>query len=136
MKRMRLQDDVKEPQVKTGPHRFKKGHEKLGGRSAGTRNRVTTELKVAIMTAAAMVGSDNRGKDGVEGYLAWLARKEPDVFGRLLGKLLPYQLTGKDGGPVQFEAKTKEEVVQRFKERGLPLPVSLIDVEPASQARN
>ena len=107
--------------------------ERRGGRQKGQQNKITTLLKEAITMAAEKVGSDNKGKDGLVGYLSWLSRKEPAVFGRLLEKLLPYQLTGKDGGPVQLEYKTKQELAQRMKERGLPVPPSLIHEPPTLQ---
>lgn len=106
---------------------FGPGHVKMGGRVKGTPNKVPTMLKEAITKAAAMVGSDGKGKDGVEGYLSWLAKRHPQVFGRLMEKLLPFQLTGKDGGPVMLAYKTKKELAQRFKERGLPTPQSLME---------
>jgi len=43
-------------------------------------------------------------------------------------KLLPYQLTGKDGSPMQMVHTTKDQVIERFKERGLPLPPSLLEM--------
>lgn len=108
------------------PRGFVKGQEKKGGREKGTQNKTTVLLKEAILLAAQAEGSDRLGKDGLVGYLRTLARREPAVYGRLLEKLLPYQLTGKDGSPMQMVHRTKEQLVERFKERGLPLPQSLL----------
>jgi hypothetical protein len=102
--------------------------ERPGGREKGQPNKVTRLLKDAILMAGEASGVDGKGKDGLIGYLVWLSRREPAVYGRLLEKLLPYQLTGKDGGPVQLEYKTKAEVIQRMRDRGLPIPPSLTDV--------
>lgn len=111
-------------------HRFKKGDPRPegAGRKKGQQNKMTKLLKEAIIEAAEYEGQDGRGKDGLVGFLRTLSRREPAVFGRLLEKLLPYQLTGKDGSPMQMIHSTKEQVVERFKERGLPLPPSLLEM--------
>lgn len=112
------------------PHRFKKGDPRPegAGRKKGQVNKITPLLKEAIIMAAEAEGRDQNGKDGLIGYLRVLSRREPAVFGRLLEKLLPYQLTGKDGSPMQIEHTTKEQIIERFKERGLPLPPSLLEM--------
>jgi hypothetical protein len=51
-------------------------------------------LKDAIARAAEAVGEDGCGKNGLIGYLKWLAVREPQVFAGLLGKLLPLQVAG------------------------------------------
>ena len=70
--------------------------ERRGGRAKGTPNKLTRDLKLAIENAFADVGGEK--------YLAKVAKKQPAVFAQLLGKLLPMQITGKDGGPI--ESKT------------------------------
>ena len=73
------------------------------GRRKGSRNKVTGLLKTAILEAAAIVGSDGNGKDGLTGYCCFLARNEPRAFAQLLGKVLPMQLTtDDDDGAVTF----------------------------------
>src|SRR6516162_4583358 len=42
---------------------------KHGGRKPGTPNKLTKELKDAVIQAAERVGSDEKGKDGLIGYL-------------------------------------------------------------------
>lgn len=126
MKRERLETAIR----KAGKHLFKKGEPRPegSGRKKGSTNKITPLLKEAIIMAAEAEGSDQQGKDGLIGYLRVLARREPAVFGRLVEKLLPYQLTGKDGAPMQMVHSTKEQLVERFKERGLPLPPSLLEM--------
>jgi hypothetical protein len=68
--------------------------QKHGGRTKGTPNKVTAELKGLILTAL-----DNAG--GVE-YLSGLAVSHPPAFASLLGKVLPMQVTGEAGGPLQI----------------------------------
>ena len=71
---------------------FLNGHPKLGGRRKGTPNKSTVLLKDAIARAAEAVGEDGCGKNGLIGYLKWLAVREPQVFASLLAKLLPLQV--------------------------------------------
>lgn len=132
MKRAVISDEVKRPKP------FTKGAPRVegAGRQKGSVNKTTALLKDAIIMAAELEGSDRKGKDGLVGYLRFLARKHPVVYERLLEKLLPYQLSGAGGGPVQVEYKTKEELVQRMKERGLVVPPSLMDGPAATKAIN
>lgn len=114
---------MKRVRMNTKDTRFKKGHNKVAGRQKGTQNKITRELKEAIITAAEMVGQDGRGKDGLVGYLARIALRNEEVFGRLLVKLLPMQITGDKGGPVQLAVSySKEELAEKLRERGLPVP--------------
>jgi hypothetical protein len=61
------------------------------GRPKGAKNVMTTVLKDAIILAAAesQHAKDNGG--GLVGYLVFLATERPDLFVRLLVKLLPLQ---------------------------------------------
>jgi hypothetical protein len=64
------------------PGTFKKGHKKLGGRQKGTPNQVNQDLIDRIVQAAEQVGSDGKGKNGVDGYLQMLAGKKGPIFCR------------------------------------------------------
>ncbi len=68
------------------------------GRQKGTPNKTTALLKDAILRAATEAG----GKDGLVGYLKIQAKKNPGPFMALLGKVLPMQLTGSGGAPIQI----------------------------------
>ena len=59
------------------------------GRKAGIPNKLTGELKEMILQALSDVG-------GVE-YLKVQAQTSPTAFLTLVGKVLPLQVTGKDG---------------------------------------
>ena len=65
---------------------------KTGGRKSGTPNKITTDLKEAIMQAFERAG-------GVA-YLTKVAAEQPQVFCTLLAKILPMQVTGKDDAPL------------------------------------
>jgi hypothetical protein len=63
------------------------------GRTKGAPNKTTAAIKDMIIQAL----------DGVGGvtYLQEQADKNPAAFMTLIGKVLPMQVTGEDGGPLQ-----------------------------------
>ena len=72
--------------------RFKNGPDRRRGRGRpkGSRNVISPVMREAILEAAAIVGSDGRGKGGLAGYMTRLARIEnPEIFGRLVLKSIP-----------------------------------------------
>ena len=75
---------------------------KTGGRQKGTPNKVTAQLKDAILLAAENAG----GEQGVVGYLTDIAEQPPTVFIPLLIKILPIQIEEerieKLSGPLDF----------------------------------
>lgn len=70
--------------------------QKTGGRKKGTPNKTTQALKDAVLEAAALAGD----KGGLVGYLQTQAKLNPAPFMALLGKVLPMQVGGEDGGPL------------------------------------
>ena len=71
------------------------------GRPKGVPNKTTQLLKDAILLAAQNAG----GPSGMVGYLETQARDNPGPFMSLLGKVLPMQITGADGGPIKTSIK-------------------------------
>lgn len=69
------------------------------GRPKGVPNKTTALLKDAILMAAAQAG----GGEGMVGYLKLQAVQNPGPFMALLGKVLPMQVVGDDGGPIKHE---------------------------------
>lgn len=67
------------------------------GRPKGTPNKTTALLKDAIIEAAVEAGD----KAGLVGYLKTQATENPAAFLTLLGKVLPLQVTGPNGGAVR-----------------------------------
>jgi len=67
------------------------------GRKKGQVNKTTALLKDAILKAAEAAG----GKGGTVAYLTDQATDNPAAFMGLLGKVLPLQISGEDGGPVR-----------------------------------
>ena len=77
------------------------GEGKAGpGRPKGLPNKTTALLKDAILKAAQAAGGG--GEEGMALYLEQQAKLNPGPFLALLGKVLPMQITGEDGGPVQI----------------------------------
>jgi hypothetical protein len=62
------------------PGSFKQGHEKRRGRKRGTPNLFSIDYKKPILEAAYRIGRDGNGKDGVVGYLSWVAEYHPRIF--------------------------------------------------------
>jgi hypothetical protein len=58
-------------------------------------------------------------------YFVKLSRSDEKAFAGLLGKLLPNQITGEDGGPVQVQYRTRRELIAAFLKFGLEPPERL-----------
>lgn len=111
---------------------------KGAGRPKGSKNGATRELKEAMFRGMELAGSDGKGSGGVEGYFFFLAWKRPELFTRLLERLLPLTFTvpkgsGSEEKPLVVVYETKDDILNRMRERGLPPPKTL-DV-PASFVR-
>jgi hypothetical protein len=65
------------------------------GRPKGIPNKLTTDIKDMILNALRRAGGP--------AYLLRQAELNPVAFMALVGKILPLQVTGKDGGPVQYQ---------------------------------
>ena len=72
---------------------------KSPGRPKGSLNKTTALLKDAILMAAENAGN-KIGSEGLVSYLEHQAVENPAPFIGLLGKVLPMQVTGENGGPV------------------------------------
>ena len=77
--------------------KYKAGRPKTGGRVKGTPNKTTVAAKDAIAAAA-------EGLGGTKRLIEW-AKEDPAneraFWASIYTKLLPLQVTGEDGGPVQ-----------------------------------
>jgi hypothetical protein len=82
---------------KHGDKRANSGGKRSGaGRKKGSPNKLTADVKAAIMAAFDEVG----GAD----YLKTVAKSDPRTFCTLLGKILPTQVAGDaDAEPVRIE---------------------------------
>lgn len=66
------------------------------GRPKGVPNKITADLKRAILEAAEAAG----GPGGTAGYLTLQAHENPAAFMSLLGKVLPTTLAGDAENPI------------------------------------
>lgn len=81
---------------KIGPNRGNAGK----GRPKGSENKTTRAAKDAIAEAAERIG-------GVDRLVIWIkedAKNESTFWGTIYPKLLPLQVAGEGGGPVQIAA--------------------------------
>ena len=108
------------PEV-TNPGAFKKGHEKLGGRQAGTHNTTTKLLKECILMAAELEGSDGNGKDELVGFLRRLANEDIRAFAMLLGRVLPLQQIESRDMRVEVVYDTIDDVRAELAARGITI---------------
>lgn len=69
-----------------------------GGSRKGIPNKTTAQLKEMILQALDEAG-------GVAYLLKQARRRNPAPFMALLGKVLPMQVTGADGGPIEASLK-------------------------------
>lgn len=77
------------------------------GRPKGSPNKTTALLKDAILKAA-----EEAHPAGMVGYLKDQATANPTAFMTLLGKVLPMQLTGEDGGAINVVARIERKIVR------------------------
>lgn len=68
------------------------------GRAKGTPNKTTALLKDAILKAATDAGNGD-----LSAYLKKQALANPGPFMALLGKVLPLQVTGENGGAIKHD---------------------------------
>lgn len=98
------------------------------GRPPGSPNKTTRILKEALLLAAERAGVkiaklDAENADaGLVEFLTWAAEHEPRAFLSLLGRVLPMQVTGEDGGPVQVSG-----MVVRFVKAEAPVELLTAD---------
>ena len=71
------------------------------GRPKGVPNKTTALLKDAILMAAENAGGGE--PDGLVNYLVAQAKQNPGPFMTLLGKVLPMQVSGEEGGNIIVE---------------------------------
>jgi hypothetical protein len=71
------------------------------GRPRGSKNRLPTTLKEAILEAMAMSGFNQKGKHGLVGYFLRICNIDLGLGCRLAERILGIQVTGPGGGPVQ-----------------------------------
>lgn len=77
-----------------------KGQKTGGGTRKGVPNKLTVSVKEAIEAAAQGLGGGTR----LEAWAREAPENEKAFWTNIYPKLLPLQVTGKDGGPLQIAA--------------------------------
>jgi hypothetical protein len=80
--------------------------ERRGGRSKGTPNKTTAAIKDAILSVYADLQAESGEEHGH--FLAW-AKESPTDFYKLAAKLLPLQVTGEGGQPLQVVMQSHDD---------------------------
>lgn len=65
------------------------------GRPKGSSNKITKDVRSAIQNAFETLGGED--------YLVQVGRDNPTTFCKLLGHILPKEITGADGGPLTVQ---------------------------------
>ncbi|WP_019224116.1 hypothetical protein [Bartonella rattaustraliani] len=86
------------------------------GRGKGALNMSTRLLRDAIIEAGERAGG-KYGNDGLVSYLEKQAVRCPHAFLSLLGKVLPIQLTGQNGGAIHIVQNVKISYLDDDRER-------------------
>ena len=74
------------------------------GRQKGVPNKLTTAVKDMILQALDQSG-------GVD-YLVQQAKDNPAAFMTLLGKILPLQVSGPEGGPIEAVTEIRRIIIE------------------------
>src|SRR3982750_3654352 len=95
-----------------------------GFKTKSIPKRTSKHLKEALLEAAERVGNDENGKDGLVGYCMFLAVHHPKVFGPMLIRVMPLQVTGADGGPIRIvdETMSVQEAAEAYAETLRAIP--------------
>ena len=131
---------------------FKKGHKKIegSGRQPGQPNRLTQDMKEALLAAATRVGfiheddildKDGKptgrtkkrwnGEGGLEGYLVWAAVHRSTHFITQLGRVMPLQVNQKtEVKKERVPYRSYEEVCDALRARGIDPEVMERAMEP------
>ena len=71
-----------------------KGGPKYGGRKAGTPNKLSGSVKASLQAVYQLRGGD-------DALLGW-ARENETEFYKLWGRMLPQEVSGPEGGPIEL----------------------------------
>jgi hypothetical protein len=102
--------------------RFRKGRKKTGGRKPGTRNKTTRLLKEASLIAAEAIGNE-KGGDGLVGFMKWAGKKYTPNFLAFLARLNPQQVETKEVSHEEVVCRTFAEIRQDLIKGGVRVDI-------------
>ena len=79
------------------------------GRPKGSKNKVTNDIRAAIIKGTEIAGKKVGGKEDAATYFAWLAENNSTAHAGLVAKILPQAGPGEDG-----EHKIVHEIVRKI----------------------
>jgi len=85
--------------------------QRYGGRQKGTENKRTRSIRAAIIEVFNDIG-------GIRHFAAW-AKKNPDDFYKLCGRLIPIEVSGPDGGPIEIKGTLSQAVDEANSKNGI-----------------
>jgi hypothetical protein len=80
------------------------------------------DLVEAVLKAAEQVGSDGKGRDGLQGYMIFLAKEYLPQYLALLAKVMELEPAQE---PPEKVFRTRAEIEAEMKARGLPIPTGM-----------
>ena len=96
---------------------FQKGHAKVGGRKKGGQNKITRDVKEAVLAAGEKHGSDGKGKDGLVGAFLHVIKKKPEAWCSIAAKCMPE--SAYDQADTDLSYQTIEEIEAEMRELGV-----------------
>jgi hypothetical protein len=94
----------------------------LQRKAANTKDkepRLIAEQTLGVIEAIAKASSTD---EMLVAYFLELHAQKPNVLGTIMGRLLPTQISGVDGGPIKLEVESKQELIDTYNRLGIPLP--------------
>ena len=91
---------------------FKKGNKLGTGRKKGSKNKLTRDLKEAVIAAAQNLGMNNLGYGGITGFIMRCGIENPTALLATLARMLPMDMeTEMPDFALDIDKLTKEELL-------------------------
>ena len=91
----------------------------MGGRKKGGQNKITRDVKEAVLAAGEKHGSDGKGKDGLVGAFLHMLRKKPEAWSAIAAKCMASQHTIRN--ETGFDLRIIEEIEAEMKSLGITI---------------
>ena len=99
---------------------FQKGHAKVGGRKKGGQNKITRDVKEALLEAGEQYGSDGNGTEGIVGCFKMIIQKKPEAWLAAVAKSIPNEhKVRRSNNDLSYQ--TLEEIEAEMRELGVTL---------------